>query len=419
MPTNHDAVAAIPTTATAASKTLTRNVFVKRMPYALTDAEDSRDLIAVDPNTGAVIEDLLFLGRVFHYDSSDHTTVHDGTTCLVSNEGNRYKLASGSDIVAYSILDITLTAPPGSPSVGDRYLVATGGTGSWSGHDGEIAAFTARGWEFETIAVGRLIYDESTDSYYHKKADGTLTLGFGTQTLQANTHPVSALIGKPVRWIVENQTTNTPPGSPSVGDAYIVGASPTGAWAGHAGKIAICEVGTTFTIYTPRDGERAYDKTLKFDVLFNSTSSAWISSAGAIVGNPTSQFTTTGSTTTGGSGSYTYSDTTAPTTSQAYTEDSVTLTYTAKKTGARLRFAYQYAGANSNAYAVALFRDAETNSLAWYQTVGNGASRMVGPFIFEITASDTSSHTYKIRLITIGAAGGTPTRRLFSIEEFA
>lgn len=32
---------------------------------------------------------------------------------------------------------------------------------------------------------------------------------------------------------------NTPPGSPSVGDFYIAGVSPTGAWAGHAKEIAL------------------------------------------------------------------------------------------------------------------------------------------------------------------------------------
>lgn len=44
-------------------------------------------------------------------------------------------------------------------------------------------------------------------------------------------------------------TTATPPGSPSDGDAYIVAASPTGAWAGEAGKIAVwsAEIATTDT----------------------------------------------------------------------------------------------------------------------------------------------------------------------------
>ena len=38
---------------------------------------------------------------------------------------------------------------------------------------------------------------------------------------------------------VINATTNTPPVSPTAGDAYIIGGSPTGAWNGKAKKIAI------------------------------------------------------------------------------------------------------------------------------------------------------------------------------------
>lgn len=38
---------------------------------------------------------------------------------------------------------------------------------------------------------------------------------------------------------VINAGINTPPGSPVEGDAYIVGAAPTGAWAGRANRIAV------------------------------------------------------------------------------------------------------------------------------------------------------------------------------------
>lgn len=37
---------------------------------------------------------------------------------------------------------------------------------------------------------------------------------------------------------VINMTTNTPPGSPTEGDSYVVGSSPTGAWAGKAKCVA-------------------------------------------------------------------------------------------------------------------------------------------------------------------------------------
>lgn len=47
-------------------------------------------------------------------------------------------------------LDRTRTAPPPSPSDGDRHIVAASATGTWAGHEGEIASWdaAAQGWLF-------------------------------------------------------------------------------------------------------------------------------------------------------------------------------------------------------------------------------------------------------------------------------
>jgi hypothetical protein len=110
---------------------------------------------------------------------------------------------------------------------------------------------------------------------------GSWVSGFGSQTFGANSVPLSAAINFGKRVIVENQTTNAPPASPSVGDAYIIGSSPTGAWAAHAAEIAICEAGTTFTIYTPTNGWSAYNKARNTNLDFNGL--AWVSSSGIFV----------------------------------------------------------------------------------------------------------------------------------------
>jgi len=44
-------------------------------------------------------------------------------------------------LVQMSVPDRDLTSPPGSPVDGDRYIVAIGATGAWSGWDGDIALF--------------------------------------------------------------------------------------------------------------------------------------------------------------------------------------------------------------------------------------------------------------------------------------
>ena len=67
-------------------------------------------------------------------------------------------------IVQLSVLDRDLATPPGSPSEGDRYIVAPAATDGWSGHDGHIAAFQDGAWAFYTPVVGWVawITDEST-----------------------------------------------------------------------------------------------------------------------------------------------------------------------------------------------------------------------------------------------------------------
>lgn len=50
-------------------------------------------------------------------------------------------------LVQLAVLDRDLTAPPADPAEGDRYIVATGATDAWGGHDGEVAAWYG-GWIF-------------------------------------------------------------------------------------------------------------------------------------------------------------------------------------------------------------------------------------------------------------------------------
>ena len=49
-------------------------------------------------------------------------------------------------LVQLSVLDRDLTAPPGSPNDGDRYIVASGATGDWAGWDLNVALFTDGTW---------------------------------------------------------------------------------------------------------------------------------------------------------------------------------------------------------------------------------------------------------------------------------
>jgi hypothetical protein len=49
-------------------------------------------------------------------------------------------------LVQLSVLDRDLTAPPGSPADGDRYIVGSGATGDWAGWDLNVALWTDGAW---------------------------------------------------------------------------------------------------------------------------------------------------------------------------------------------------------------------------------------------------------------------------------
>ncbi|MCI5049403.1 MAG: DUF2793 domain-containing protein [Rickettsiales bacterium] len=61
------------------------------------------------------------------------------------------------------ILDYTLTTPPGSPSAGDVYIVASSATGDWSGQDGNIAYFDDI-WRFIAPNEGMSLWVNSADT---------------------------------------------------------------------------------------------------------------------------------------------------------------------------------------------------------------------------------------------------------------
>jgi hypothetical protein len=71
-------------------------------------------------------------------------------------------------VVQLAVHDRDRTAPPATPTEGDRYIVADGATGSWAGKDGRIAAFWGGTWAFVSPADGWLarVLDENLTLVY-------------------------------------------------------------------------------------------------------------------------------------------------------------------------------------------------------------------------------------------------------------
>ena len=271
----HDVLLGLPLVGNA-NKGELRTFLVKRVPYTLTDAEAPSTFIALV--TGAIPNAIGWHRTWFWYDPLGAITSVDNVTVISTQDGYIYK-ADSSDLDIHSVMDRNLATPPGSPAVGDTYLVAAGATGAWAGKSNYLALYTERGWVLVAPRVGDWVLVEDEDVYVRYKPDGTWVTGQGSAGYGANSIPWSALINvDPLS--IENQTTNTPPGSPVVPVAYIIGGAPTGVWTGHARKIAKCELNGSWTIYTPLDGQRAYDKTLDAWYQWFAATSAWVTATG-------------------------------------------------------------------------------------------------------------------------------------------
>ena len=81
-----------------------------------------------------------------------------------------------------AVLDKDLTAPPGGESKGDRYIVATGGSGDWAGQDGNIATYNGSGWDFTTKSEGMFVYIKDEDKLYYYVTSWSEFIGSGDIT---------------------------------------------------------------------------------------------------------------------------------------------------------------------------------------------------------------------------------------------
>lgn len=98
-------------------------------------------------------------------------------------------------LVQLAVKDRDLDAPPAVPVDGDRYLVATGGTGAWAGKGAQVAAWQDGAWSYLMPRAGWLAW----------VVDEQLLLGFdGTGWVDAAVHSVN-----PTELVGVNATADT------------------------------------------------------------------------------------------------------------------------------------------------------------------------------------------------------------------
>lgn len=69
---------------------------------------------------------------------------------------------------ALVVLDKDLTAPPGGPANGDRYIVASGGSGAWASQDGNVAEYVSASasWSFQAPSEGWMAWAADENLLY-------------------------------------------------------------------------------------------------------------------------------------------------------------------------------------------------------------------------------------------------------------
>lgn len=84
------------------------------------------------------------------------------------------------DLVHLAVVDKDLATPPGSPTEGQRYIVAASPTGAWVGHTGHIARWFSGGWIFYVPKEGWRAWVSDEDVLYGFNGTSWGTMGGGS-----------------------------------------------------------------------------------------------------------------------------------------------------------------------------------------------------------------------------------------------
>lgn len=123
----------------------------------------------------------------------------------------------------WPVLSVTTAAPPGSPGASDRYVIPSGSTGDWAGHDGKIAEWTGTNWAiidppnghgvslpdgrvFERVSgvyVEKLALDSQAGKWAYAVAGGTAD----ALTATLAPVPVAASAGMTIRLLIAAANT--------------------------------------------------------------------------------------------------------------------------------------------------------------------------------------------------------------------
>lgn len=126
-------------------------------------------------------------------DATKHRIINDSgsaVTDLWSAQKVANEIALAKQGVEYqdSVKDKDLLTPPGSPTTGDRYIVAVGtGTGAWLNNNNKIAIWSGSVWTFITPTTGMTCIVDDESKQYTYNGTSWVRTGGALQTVTAGT----------------------------------------------------------------------------------------------------------------------------------------------------------------------------------------------------------------------------------------
>lgn len=119
-----------------------------------------------------------------------------GFDFIAANQSQKHVSANEAllilDVVSHvSVVNMTTTSPPGSPAIGDAYIVAAGASGAWVGLSGDLVFWDGTTWIHVTTSAGFKIVDASTGrqwihdgTAFRLLASAPSGIGFGMHSVE-------------------------------------------------------------------------------------------------------------------------------------------------------------------------------------------------------------------------------------------
>lgn len=145
-----------------------REVGIRTTSGALFAIANLPDTVKPDPTSGAGVDFVITLKMLFSGAANITADVDASAVFITAND-----LRAGLHF--FAVKSATTVAPPGSPAIGDFYLVAPSATGAWATHDNQIAIWrgSSPGWQFVTPPTAAEASTADTQLEYRRLSGGT------------------------------------------------------------------------------------------------------------------------------------------------------------------------------------------------------------------------------------------------------